>query len=123
MTASLLAAGAARRALRRRSALLAVPLLLDRGPVDRLGGARGRRHRRRAALAAGGGWSSGSPRGSARGSRPASGSRGREAIARRLDLAGRPAGMTVQRFIGLKGALALLAAASSASWRCSAARG
>ena len=35
----------------------------------------------------------------------------REAIARRLDLAGRPGGLTVQRFIGLKGALALLVGA------------
>jgi tight adherence protein C len=32
----------------------------------------------------------------------------RESIARRLDLAGRPWGMTVQRFVGLKAALALL---------------
>jgi tight adherence protein C len=33
----------------------------------------------------------------------------REAIARRLDLAGRPGGLSVQRFIGTKGALAVLA--------------
>jgi tight adherence protein C len=87
--------------------LLAVPLLLDRGPVDRLAARAG------AETTAG--------RGSllrrlverlaARlGPRLAPGVRlsRRESIARRLDLAGRPGGLTVQRFIGLKGALALL---------------
>jgi tight adherence protein C len=88
--------------------LLSVPLLLDRGPVDRLAartGAEtttGRRSLVRRLV----------ERLAARlGPRLAPGVRlsRREAIARRLDLAGRPGGLTVQRFIGLKGALALLA--------------
>ena len=88
--------------------LLGVPLLLDRGPVDRLG--------------AGGSLAGGEARGSLLrrivnwlaahlGPRlaPSLRSSRREAIARRLDLAGRPAGLTVQRFVGLKGAIAVLA--------------
>jgi len=89
-------------------ALLSLPLLLDRGPVDRLAARAGvetsehrtwllRRLVERLALRIG--------------PRLAPGIRlsRREAIARRLDLAGRPGGLTVQRFIGLKGSLALLA--------------
>lgn len=89
-------------------ALLAVPLLLDKGPVDRLAARTGavasderrsllrRLVERLAALL---------------GPRLAPGIRlsRREAIARRLDLAGRPGGLTVQRFVGLKGALAVIA--------------
>jgi tight adherence protein C len=89
-------------------ALLALPLLLDRGPVERLAAragvedhARGRSLPRRLieSLAA------------TLGPRLAPGLRlsRREAIARRLDLAGRPRGLSVQRFVGLKGALALVA--------------
>jgi len=87
--------------------LLAVPLLLDRGPVER--------------LAARTGMGDDARRGSllrqlverlaARlGPRLAPGIRlsRSEAIARRLDVAGRPGGLTVQRFIGIKGALAVL---------------
>jgi tight adherence protein C len=90
--------------------LLSVPLLLDRGPVDRLAARTGvetstgrrsllRRLIERLAIRLG--------------PRLAPGIRlsRREAIARRLDLAGRPGGLTVQRFIGLKGALALLSGA------------
>jgi tight adherence protein C len=87
--------------------LLSVPLLLDRGPVDRLaartgvetGDERSWLVRRLVERLAG-----------TIGPRLAPGIRlsRREAIARRLDLAGRPGGLTVQRFIGLKGALALL---------------
>jgi tight adherence protein C len=89
-------------------ALLAVPLLLDRGPVDRLAARTGvqttepRRSllRRLVERLAG-----------RLGPRLAPGIRlsRREAIARRLDLAGRPGGLTVQRFVGLKGALAVIA--------------
>jgi tight adherence protein C len=88
--------------------LLGVPLMLDRGPVDRLG--------------AGGSLAGGQARGSwlrrivnwlaaHLGPRlaPSLRSSRREAIARRLDLAGRPAGLTVQRFVGLKGAIAVMA--------------
>jgi tight adherence protein C len=87
--------------------LLSVPLLLDRGPVDRLAarsgvettGARRSLVRRLIERLA-----------SRLGPRLAPGIRlsRREAIARRLDLAGRPGGLTVQRFIGIKGALALV---------------
>jgi tight adherence protein C len=89
------------------TALLSVPLLLDRGPVDRLAArtgaetSSGRRSLLRRLV----------ERLATRlGPRLAPGIRlsRREAIARRLDLAGRPGGLTVQRFIGLKGALALL---------------
>jgi tight adherence protein C len=89
-------------------ALLAVPMLLDRGPVDRLAARTGapdvepRRWlmRRWIERLAG-----------RLGPRLAPGIRlsRREAIGRRLDLAGRPGGMSVQRFVGLKGALALVA--------------
>jgi tight adherence protein C len=88
-------------------ALLAVPLLLDRGPVDRLAARTGvqdveaRRSLLRRLI----------ERLAARlGPRLAPGIRlsRREAIARRLDLAGRPGGMSVQRFVGLKGALCVV---------------
>ncbi len=89
-------------------ALMAVPLLLDRGPVDRLAARTGvqdveaRRSLLRRLI----------ERLAARlGPRLAPGIRlsRREAIARRLDLAGRPGGMSVQRFVGLKGALCVVA--------------
>ena len=90
-------------------ALLSVPMLLDRGPVDRLAARTG-------AETAGGRRRSLIRRivdrlASRLGPRLAPGIRlsRREAIARRLDLAGRPGGLTVQGFIGTKGALALLA--------------
>jgi tight adherence protein C len=88
--------------------LLAVPMLLDRGPVDRLAARTGvepaeqRRSliRRLVERLAG-----------RLGPRLVPGVRSshREAIAHRLDLAGRPGALTVQRFIGTKGALAVLA--------------
>ena len=88
-------------------ALLAVPLLLDRGPVERLaartgGGEHARRRSLLRRLIEG--------LAAPLGPRLAPGLRlsRREAIARRLDLAGRPGGLTVQRFAGLKGALAVV---------------
>jgi tight adherence protein C len=90
--------------------LLSVPLLLDRGPVDRLAA--------RAGVDTSGErrpwWRRLIDRLAARiGPRLAPGIRlsRREAIARRLDLAGRPWSLSVQGFIGTKGALALIAAA------------
>ena len=90
-------------------ALLSVPLLLDRGPVDRLAA--------RAGVDTSGErrpwWRRLIDRLASRiGPRLAPGIRlsRREAIARRLDLAGRPWSMSVQGFIGTKGALALIAA-------------
>ena len=86
--------------------LLGIPLLLDRGPIERLetraGGDEGGRRRLTVRLVE---WLIArlgprlTPR--MRASR-------REAIARRLDLAGRPWGMNVQRYVGLKAALAVL---------------
>jgi tight adherence protein C len=87
--------------------LLAIPMLRDRGPMERLGGGIGAREatqrqsmtrRLVEGLAARLG-----PRLalSLRSSR-------RGALERKLDYAGRPSGMTVQRFIGLKASLALL---------------
>jgi tight adherence protein C len=86
--------------------LAGIPLLLDRGPIERLqtrvGGDEGGRRRLTARLVE---WlivrlgPRLAPR--MRASR-------REGIARRLDLAGRPWGMTVQRYVGLKAALAVL---------------
>lgn len=88
-------------------ALLAVPMLLDRGPIER--------------FAAGSGQALGQGRGSLLrrvverlaaqlGPRLVGGVRHsrRESIARRLDLAGGPGGLTVQRFVGLKGAVCVL---------------
>jgi tight adherence protein C len=106
MTVSPLAAGAL-AAASVGVALLAVPLLLDKGPLDRLverTGAIGTTRRqgllRRLveSLAAYLG-----PR-----LAPTMRERKRESLGRKLDLAGRPAGMTVQRFLGLKAALSLL---------------
>jgi tight adherence protein C len=87
--------------------LLGVPLMLDRGPIDRLAAASTAGGERRVSLlrrvvewlAARLG-----PRlaPSVRASR-------REAISRRLDLAGRHANLTVQRFVGLKGAICVIA--------------
>lgn len=89
--------------------LLAIPALLDRGPVERLDarvgdGAGGRRQsmlrRLVESLAV-----KLAPR-AMRSLRASS----RERIARRLDLAGRPGGMTVQAFVGLKASLLTLGA-------------
>jgi tight adherence protein C len=106
MTVSPLAAGAL-AAASVGVALLAVPLLLDKGPVDRLVERTGaiaatkrqgllRRFVEMLAAYLG-------PR-----LAPTMREGKREALGRKLDLAGRPAGMTVQRFLGLKGALSLL---------------
>ncbi len=89
--------------------LLSVPLLLDRGPVDRLAARTGaettaeRRSLWRRLI---------DPLAARLGPRLAPSIRlsRREAIARRLDLAGRPGGLSVQRFVGLKGALCLVMA-------------
>ena len=84
-------------------ALLSVPLLLDRGPVDRLAARTGVETTGEPALAAAAADRPARRAASARGWRPASGLSRREAIARRLDLAGPPGGLTVQRFIGTQG--------------------
>jgi tight adherence protein C len=87
--------------------LLALPLLLAPGPVDRLSERTGdppadtdrsltRRLVNRMAARLG-------PRLAPR-MRP----RTRESVSRKLDLAGHPSGLTLQRFVGLKAALALL---------------
>lgn len=85
--------------------LAGVPLLRDRGPLDRLvARVDAAPERRRSVLlrlverlAA---WLGPAIA-------PALRTRHREALDRRLDLAGRPAGLTVQRFVGLKAAIAL----------------
>ena len=86
--------------------LLSVPLLLDRGPVDRLAARTGAVEAPRRSIVA---RVVGSLAG-ALGPRvaPTLRARQREVLAHRLDMAGRPAGLTVQRFIGLKAALAAL---------------
>ena len=86
--------------------LLGVPLVLDRGPLDRLAGRTGAASPRRRplvvriveGLAARLG-----PRVA-----PSIRQSQRNAISRRLDLAGRPADLTVQRLIGIKAALLAL---------------
>jgi tight adherence protein C len=86
--------------------LLGVPMLLDRGPLDRLAGRVGDAPARRGSLVArvvGALAARLGPRVA-----PSIRGRQRERIGHRLDLAGRPGGMTVQRFIGLKAALAAL---------------
>ena len=91
-------------ALRRRSALLAVPLLRDRGRSTGSRRAPARTPATRAALADRAAGRARWRRGSGRGWRRASALSRREALERRLDLAGRPGGLTVQRFIGAQGA-------------------
>jgi len=86
--------------------LLGVPMLLDRGPLERLAGRAGGAPAHRSSLTSrvvGGLAGHLGPRVA-----PSIRTRQRERIAHRLDLAGRPGGMTVQRFIGLKAALATL---------------
>ncbi len=86
--------------------VLGVPMVLDRGPLERLAGRVGGPATRRGSVTArlvGGLATRLGPRVA-----PSIRTRQREKIARRLDLAGRPAGITVQRFIGLKAAIAAL---------------
>jgi tight adherence protein C len=87
--------------------LLALPLLLDRGPLDRLSERTGVRvaSRRRSIVAR-----LVERLAALLGPRLVTQLRPRrsESLEHKLDLAGRPAGMTVQRFLGLKGSLALL---------------
>jgi tight adherence protein C len=88
--------------------LVAIPMLRDKGPVERLGGRIGgvrEPEQRRSVLARLVNHLAGrlGPQlaTSLRASR-------RTTLERRLDYAGRPGGLSVQRFVGLKGALALL---------------
>jgi tight adherence protein C len=86
--------------------LSAIPLLLDRGPIERFQGTAGPGgERRRSLVVRLVEWMTArlGPR-----IAPSLRSSRREAIGRRLDLAGRPGGMTVQRYIGLKSSLLLL---------------
>ncbi len=87
-------------------ALLAIPMVRDRGPIDRLDTGRDRdRDAEGSALRRLFGWLTGrlgpfiTPRMRAT---------KRESIDRRLDLAGRPGGVTVQRFVGYKAAAAVI---------------
>jgi tight adherence protein C len=83
-----------------------VPMLLDRGPLERLSDRAGAASTRRRSLIVrivGGLAARLGPRVA-----PSVRGRQRERIAHRLDLAGRPGGLSVQRFIGLKAALATL---------------
>ena len=90
-----------------RSALLAVPMLRDHGPVERLGGRTAvREARARRSLVAR--CSRASPPGSGRGSRRACARSGASRSSRRLDSRAVRAAMTVQRFVGNKAALAVL---------------
>jgi tight adherence protein C len=86
--------------------LVGVPMLLDRGPLERLSDRAGAASTRRRSLIVrivGGLAARLGPRVA-----PSVRGRQRERIAHRLDLAGRPGGLSVQRFIGLKAALATL---------------
>jgi tight adherence protein C len=86
--------------------LLGVPMVLDRGPLERLAGRAGGAAVRRSSLVArlvDGLATRLGPRVA-----PSIRGRQRERIARRLDLAGRRGSVTVQRFIGVKAALAAL---------------
>ncbi len=87
--------------------LAAIPMLRDQGPVERLGGrVAGTREERGWLTARLANWLA-----LRLGPRLAptlrAGRRG--ALERRLDYAGRPGGLSVQRFLGLKGAIALMA--------------
>jgi tight adherence protein C len=88
--------------------LLGVPMLLDQGPLERLAGRAGAGTARRRSLVA----RVGEALAGRLGPRVAPSIRQhqRDAIAHRLDLAGRPGGLSVQRFIGLKAALLVLLA-------------
>jgi len=89
-------------------ALLAVPMLLDRGPIDRLQDTGGRdRGAEGSALRRLFLWLT-----TRLGPRitPRMRASKRESIDRRLELAGRPGGATVQRFVGYKGAAAVILA-------------
>jgi tight adherence protein C len=86
--------------------LSSIPLLLDRGPIERFQGPGGPGgERRRSLVVRLVEWLTArlGPR-----ITPTLRSSRREAIGRRLDLAGRPGGLTVQRYIGLKASLLLL---------------
>ena len=86
--------------------LAGVPMLRDRGPLDRLAARTGAVEAPRRAIVA---RVVGSLAGALGPSvAPTLRARQREVLAHRLDMAGRPAGLTVQRFIGLKAALAAL---------------
>jgi tight adherence protein C len=87
--------------------LATIPMLRDRGPVERLGGGAGAagEHERGSITAKLVNWLA-----VRLGPRLAPGIRStrRTTLERRLDYAGRPGGMTVQRFIGLKGAMVVV---------------
>ena len=88
--------------------LAAIPMLRDAGPVERLGGRVGgmREHTERTSVTAKLVEAMAARLGPSLA--PSLRSGRREALERKLDYAGRPAGMTVQRFIGRKAALTLL---------------
>ncbi len=88
--------------------LAAIPMLRDAGPVERLGGRVGgmREHTERTSVTAKLVEAMAARLGPSLA--PSLRSSRREALERKLDYAGRPAGMTVQRFIGRKAALTLL---------------
>jgi tight adherence protein C len=87
--------------------LAAIPMLRDKGPVERLGGRIGAREaaERGSMIARLVEWLAArlGPR-----LAPSVRAARQSALERKLDYAGRPAGMTVQRFIGIKAALAVL---------------
>jgi tight adherence protein C len=92
--------------------LLGVPLALDRGPLDRLAGRTGSTVTRRRSLVA----RIVEALAARLGPRVAPSIRQsqRAALARKLDLAGRPGNLTVQRLIGVKAALLAIAAGLAA---------